>query len=119
MQEITLAGYQNIRTHMENSWKFIELRDDAGNPVVRLSTDDPRVSWTHAPDAQTLELSIVLKGDDAEISLPQKFNSSVIFGQASGGDALAPVTDFALFEMATTEDQITVRHRIEVPRVGA
>lgn len=118
MAEITNAGYQSIRNYIENTWKFIELRDDAGAPILRLSTDDPRVTFTHAPESQVLELSIVIKGDDAGITLPQKFQSSVIFDQEAEGDALTPVEEFALFEMATTEDQITVRHRIEVPRVG-
>lgn len=117
MAEITNAGYQSIRNHMENTWKYIELRDDQGQAILRLGTDDPRVSFTHAPGAQTLELSVVIKGDDAEVSLPQKFNSSVIFNEVTGGEAMTPVEEFALFEMTTTEDQITVRHRIEVPRM--
>lgn len=117
MAEITNAGYQDLRDHMQSTWKYIELRDDKGDTICRLSPDDPRVTWTHAADAQVLELSIVIKGSDAEVNLPQKFNSSVVFNVPEGGEPLTPVEEFTLFEMVTEEDQITVRHRIEVPQV--
>ena len=28
MAEITNAGYQDLRDHMQSTWKYIELRDD-------------------------------------------------------------------------------------------
>lgn len=116
MAEITQVGYQGIRDYIEANWKFIELRDADGAKIVRLDTSDERVSFTHAPGAQTLELSIVITGSNAEITLPQTFAASVIFTSADGADAVTAVESFSPFEMTMEEDQITVRHRIEVPQ---
>ena len=116
MAEITQVGYQGIRDFIEANWKFIELKDDKGAKIVRLDTTDERVSFTHTPGAKTLELSIVITGSDVEVSLPQTFAASAIFTSADGTEAVTAVEAFSPFEMTMAEDQITVRHRIEVPQ---
>lgn len=116
MAEITQTGYQGIRDFIEANWKFIELRNESGAKIVRLDTSDDRVNFTHVPGAQTLELSIVITGNDTEITLPTTFASSVIFTSAEGAEAVTAVEAFSPFEMTMEEDQITVRHRIEVPQ---
>lgn len=116
MAEITQTGYQNIRDHIEANWRFIELQDDAGAKVVRLDPADPRVTWTHAPGADVLELSVVINGSDADITLPQVFNASAIYTSADATEPVTAVESFSLFEMEMDEDQITVRHRIQVPQ---
>ncbi|MGA4517208.1 hypothetical protein ACPA0F_07960 [Solibacillus silvestris] len=117
MAEITQHGYQGLRSFIESNWKFIELKDTSGAKIVRLSPADPRVTWTHAPGAQTLELSIEVNGSDADITLPKTFASSAIYTGATGTDAVTAVEPFSNFEMTMAEDQITVRHRIQVPQV--
>ena len=113
MAEITQAGYASIRKYIEENWNTIELLDDAGKQILKLNTSDPRVEFTHAPGAATLELSVVVKGNDPGMTLPKKFASSVVH------NAQGPVTaveSFSNFEMTMAEDQLTVRHRIEVPQ---
>lgn len=117
MAEITQVGYKGIRDFIQANWKFIELRNAQGVKIVRLSTDDQRVSFTHAAGAQTLELSIVITGADAEITLPTTFASSVLFTSGDSTEAVTAVESFSPFEMTMAEDQITVRHRIEVPQI--
>lgn len=116
MAEITQVGYQGIRNYIEENWKFIELQDDNGAKIVRLSPEDPRVEWTHAPGAQTLELSIVINGSDADITLPQVFAASAVYDSEEATEPMTAVESFSSFEMTMEEDQITVRHRIEVPQ---
>ena len=117
MAEVTTAGYQDVRDYLEANWVYIELRDDADNPVMRLDTTDERVEWTHESEDQVLVLKVTLQGDDEDVTLPQKFEGSVIYKQAEGGDALTPVESFTIFEMAAEEDQLTVKHKLEVPQV--
>ncbi|KZR58965.1 hypothetical protein [Pseudobacillus badius] len=119
MAEITQVGYQTIRDHIQENWKFIELQDELGAKVVRLDPTDPRVTWTHSPGAQTLELSIVISGKDSDISLPQTFAASAVYTSAEAAEPVTAVEPFSNFEMTMEEDQITVRHRIEVPQVIA
>jgi hypothetical protein len=116
MAEITEAGYQTLRDFIVANWTYVELRDAGSDPVLRLGTDDPRVSWTHQEGAQVLELTVVLRGSDADVSLGTAFTGSAIFSVAAGGSALSDES-FTPFTIADTADQLTIRHRFEVPKV--
>lgn len=115
MAEITSAAYQNLRDHIQNTWKYIELRDDAGNPIVRLSVDDPRVDWTHTAGAQTLELSVTIKGSDSDITIPKTFASSAIYNVATNGTAFSVENFSSSFTIQAAEDELRVKHQIQVP----
>lgn len=116
--EITTVGYQSIRNFVEANWKFIELRDASSAKIIRIGVGDPRVTWSHLPNAGTLELKIVIKGSDAEVSsaLPKTFASSAIFLAGSGGEALA-VETFSSFTMEASGDELTVIHQLEIPQL--
>ncbi|ADL07750.1 hypothetical protein [Thermosediminibacter oceani] len=116
MAEIRPEGYQNIRDYMQANWQYIELRDDAGNPILRLSPADPRVTWTHNAGDQTLKLQIIVKGSDADITLPTTFASSAIYNVATGGNPFS-VETFTPFTMENENDELTVIHEIQVPQV--
>jgi len=116
MAEITAQAYQALRDYIESNWIYIELRDDVGTAIMRLDTSDVRVNWTHTAGAQTLELTVVLTGSDADITLPQTFASSAIYNVATGGDALS-VENFVAFNMQNDADELTIKHQIEVPQV--
>lgn len=118
MAEITSSGYQSLRDFIQSTWKYIELRDGAGTPIIRLSPLDPRVTWTHQAGNQTLELTIVVKGSDSDISsvLPKTFAQSAIFDVASSGSPYS-IETFTAFTMETDMDELTVKHQIQVPQV--
>lgn len=142
MAEVTEQAYQDLRQHIVKNWKYIELQDASGNPIIRLSPDDTRVTWVHEtikvekeviidydrrgnpiPDTvtieklpSTLQLQIVVKGSDSEISLPKTFAKSVIYNVATDGEPLSEES-FTPFEMANDQDEITVVHNIVVPQL--
>jgi hypothetical protein len=118
MAEITAAAYQDLRDHVEATWTYIALLDDTSTEVVRLPLSDARVTWTHIAGAQTLELTVVLSGSDAEISgsLPKTISESRLYKVAVAGDSFSTET-FSDFIIQTTDDQITVKHRLEVPEI--
>lgn len=116
MAEITSTGYQSIRDFIEDDWTYIELRDGSGSAIIRIDVTDPRVSWTHSAGAQTLELTCIIKGSDSDITPPKTFQYSALYSVASGGSPHS-VEEFTPFTIGAAEDELTVKHRIEVPQV--
>lgn len=116
MAEIKEQGYQDIRSYIQSNWKYIELRDSDNVAVLRLDPTDNRVSWTHIEGSQTLELTVVVKGSDTEITLPQTFQTSAIYKVAVDGDAYSEES-FTPFTMEGTNDELTVKHQIQVPQI--
>jgi len=116
MAEITASAYQAIRDYIQQNWQYIELRDDLGNPILRLSPADSRVSWIHNAGDQVLKLQIVVKGSDADITKPQTFASSAIYDVATGGNAYS-IESFTPFTIESDMDELTVIHEIQVPQV--
>jgi hypothetical protein len=117
MAEILTAGYEDIREHIIDTWIWIELRDEIGDPVVRLSTADPRVSFTSLdPTVNPIELVITVEGADGDIPVPTTFRYSAIFNVGTLGSPFS-VEEFTQFTINAPEDQLTVRHRIQVPQI--
>ena len=116
MAEIKAAGYQDLRDHIEATWTYHELRDVAGDPIVRLALSDSRVTWTHTPGAQVLELTTIITGSDVDITLPQDFAGSALYKVATVGSALSEET-YTQFTIEATNDVLTIKHRVEVPKV--
>lgn len=116
MAEITTHAYQDLRDHIQTNWQYIELQDDTGNPIVRLSPSDERVTWTHDTNASTLSLQAVIKGSDTDITYPVTFVKSAIYDVATGGEAYSE-EEFTPFTIEGDEDEITIIHNIEVPQV--
>ena len=116
MSEIKTAGYQDLRDHIESTWAYIELRDNEGTAIVRIPVSDPRVSWTHSPGAQVLELTVTVKGSDADIPVPQTIAGSALYKVAAAGNALSEET-FTAFTIMAAEDEITIKHQVQVPQV--
>ena len=116
MAEVTSAAYQDLRDYIQDNWKWIELRDGEDAAILRVDPADERVEWSHEAQAQVLELTITVKGENADITPPQAFASSAIFKAAEGGNAFS-VETFTSFTIETNEDELTVKHQIEVPQV--
>ena len=116
MAAVTTDGYQDIRDHVQATWKYMELRNASQAALLRLAVDGSRVKWTHLAGAQTLEMQAVIKGTDSDVTLPMTFAGAAIYKVASGGTALSAET-FTAFEMSATTDQLTVTYRIEIPEV--
>lgn len=116
MAEITSVAYQNLRDYIQANWNYIELQDDTGTPILRLSPSDSRVTWTHNAGDQTLKLQIIVKGSDTDITKPKTFASSHIFNVATGGTSFSDEV-FTAFTIETDQDELTVIHSIQVPQV--
>ncbi|KJE26478.1 hypothetical protein LG52_75 [Geobacillus kaustophilus] len=116
MAEITSSAYQALRNYIQNNWKYIELRDDTGNAIIRLSPSDSRVSWIHSAGDQILKLQVVIKGSNTDIQKPKTFASSAIYDVATGGQPYS-IESFSPFTIESDQDELTVIHEIQVPKV--
>lgn len=112
---ITQDGHNDLKTYLQATWTYIELRSDTNAPVIRISSTDPRASWTHASGDGFIELSVTLTGMD--LTLPVTIASTALFRVATGGSALSEAA-ISPFLFQTTGDRLVVRHRIEVPKIG-
>lgn len=116
MAEVKWSGYQDLRDHIEATWTYIELRNENNQAILRLPISDPRVQWVHSLGDQVLQLKVTIKGSDPDINLPQTIAGSAIYKVPTGGDALCEET-FVKFTLISEEDEITIRHQIQVPEV--
>lgn len=121
--EIREAGYQAVRDYIDSGastpadWDYIELRDDTNSQVLRVSiTGDSRAQWVHSAGDQVLEAEIVVSGGDGDVPTPTTFAGSAFYKAASGGSELA-YDSFTNATIESSDDQLTVSHRIEVPQV--
>lgn len=115
MAEIKQVAYQDLRNYIEANWKYIGLGNTS--EVLRLSTDDSRVSWIHSPNSAELQLKIVLKGNDSEVSLPTTISNSSIYNVASGEESFSTEILDSSFTFESENDELTVIHSIQVPQI--
>jgi len=116
MSVVQNAGYQDIRNYIQDNWKYIELRDENQDPVLRIGIGDSRVTWTHTAGAQTLEMTCVIKGSDSDVKnlLPKTFAGAALFKVESEGSAMSE-EEFTNFTMSSESDQLTIIYQLEVP----
>ena len=117
MAEVTDKGYQSIRDFIEANWIYHSLRDEADEEIIRISPSDARCEWTHSNGVQVLEITTTVTGADSDITPPQTFAGSELYDVSSGGDVLADET-FTQFTIESDSDELTIKHRIEVPQEG-
>ncbi|MGE6259220.1 hypothetical protein ACQKCU_15160 [Heyndrickxia sporothermodurans] len=116
MAEITSQAYQDLRDYIQSNWKYIELQDESGKAIIRLSPTDNRVTWSHAAGDQTLKLQVIIKGSDSDITKPSTLAKSLIFNVTQGGQPFS-IESFTPFTIEQNEDELTVIHSIQVPKL--
>ncbi|QCC57369.1 hypothetical protein [Natrinema thermotolerans] len=114
--EATAAGYQSIRQHIIDTWDYLELRDNNGDPVTRVQiSSDSRLEWTTTATDQTLIVEASVSGSDSDIPQPTTLSSSALFDTDSNGSELH-TDSFADATIANDNDTVIIEHSLEVPR---
>lgn len=113
--EIPSAGYTDLRDYVRNNWDYIELVDDTGSQVLRVSVSgDSRASWTDNGQTQLAEITVT--GGDSDITTPVTIAESALFDVASGGSAYSTDT-FTNATLDQSGDELTVQHEVQIPQV--
>lgn len=123
MAEITEAGYENLRDHIEGvslPWKYIELQDVNGAKIVRREVGGAGSGAYLEPredDGATIVFRLVVIGSDADMPpLPVVAHQSIIKDTDSDlAPSLSTETLEADFSFLNEDCQLTVYHKIEVP----
>jgi hypothetical protein len=123
MSELTAAGYQTLKDYVNsssgtpNAWDYIEIYDDAGNPVTRVSiTGDGRCSWGDADGDNLLQITFDVTGSDGDISTPVTLQKSAIWNASSGGSQCTAKEQFANATLNQAGDNVTITHSINIPQ---
>lgn len=111
------TAMQAIRDYIQSHWSYVELSSYDGVLWKRLSTSDSRVSWTHTAGAQTMKLTIVIKGTDPDVVLPLKIGKISLFNVATGGSALVSEL-FTEQSISIIENVFTLTYQLQIPKVG-
>ena len=123
MAELTSDAYQSIRdfvntsTGVPNDWDYIELYNDAGNAVTRVSIiDDSRCWWLDEDGDKTLQIKFDVTGSDSDIPIPTTLKYSALWDSASGGLQLTVKEQFAEAVINQSGDNVVITHSIDIPQ---
>lgn len=116
MAEIYGEGYQSIRDFVEGDWIYHSILDDGEDEITRINVeDDDRAEWTHSDGDEVLEITTTISGSDDDISQPSTIAGSAIYNVEDDGDDFAKEV-FDSFTIETDSDELTIKHRIEIPQ---
>lgn len=123
MSELTTAGYQTLRDYVNSSnstpspWDYIEIYDDAGNAITRVSiTGDSRSQWLDVDGDNVLKVEFDVTGSDTDISLPVTVQKSALWNASSGGSQCTAKEQFANATLNQDGDNVTITHTVNVPQ---
>jgi hypothetical protein len=123
MAELKLAGYQSLRNFVNssvpipNEWDYIEVYDDTGSAVTRVSiTNDSRCQWLDDDGDNILKIRFNITGSDSDIPLPTQIEKSAIWDAATGGNQISQKESFATSIISVSADTVTITHSIKLPQ---
>lgn len=125
MAELISSGYQTLRDYANSSnatpseWDYIEVYDDTGTAVTRVSiTGDSRCQWLDVDSDNILKIEFNVTGSDSDITLPVTLKYSAIWNDtaANNGDQITAQEQYAEAVLNQDGDQVTITHTIEIPQ---
>lgn len=123
MAELLSSGYQTIRDYANSgattpsSWDYIEVYDDTGSAVTRVSiTSDARCQWLDVDGDKVLKVEFDITGSDSDITLPVTLESSAIWNASSGGSQITAKELFASATLNQSGDNVVVTHTLNIPQ---
>lgn len=116
MAEVTAYCYQKIRDNLNTLAQYIGFNNSTGTQKLRIPVSDSRVTHVFNDALQTQTYTIVLKGSDADITLPCELASSNFYETNVSANALSSEI-FTVFTLESALDQITITHSIQIPQV--
>lgn len=123
MGEILISGYQTLRDFANSSaatppqWDYIELYDDTGAAITRVSiTGDARCQWLDVDSDNQLKVEFDVTAQDADIDYPVTISSSAIWNAGSGGTQITAKEQMANVTFNQSGDNVVVTHTLSIPQ---
>jgi len=119
--EFNAAGYEDVRTYIQNNWTHIALINDSGTEITRIDVAaDSRSSWSSGPSTNPLTATITVTGGDSDIDVES--NGAVTISKTesykSGGASTSMAGDpFTNATLEASNDEVTITHDIEHPTI--
>ncbi|TCJ05036.1 hypothetical protein [Cytobacillus praedii] len=115
MAEITASAYQDLRNYIKTNWQYIVIKSDKGLEILRIKTDDPRVTWLSSDDAQIMTVELRLTGLDFTTK-PIVLTKAEIYKTSVDGVPMVSET-FMPVTLEVDADKLTITINIQVPKV--
>lgn len=112
MSNITTYGYNKIQNYLAQNVTYLELQDEQGNPIKRFNTTNG-LTIQNDINNRTITYEVVATGDNTFIN--KTVSKSVLFDVATGGQPIA-VEEFSPFTFESEEDELTVKHKLQLPQ---
>lgn len=116
---LSTAGYEDLRSYVQNNWKYVALINDSGTEVTRINIpNDSRASWTSGSGSNPLEVEVVVTGGDSDIDVQSNgattISKAASYKTSTGGSNLGDET-LTNATLEASQDELTVTHTIEIP----
>lgn len=123
MSEFTAEGYQTFKDYLNSSattpdeWDYIEVYDDTGTAVTRVSiSGDSRCQWLDTDSDNVLKVEFDITGSDSDITQPVTLQKSALWNASSGGSQCTEKEQFADATINQDGDNVTITHTLKVPQ---
>jgi hypothetical protein len=117
MPEITPYGYSYIRDRIYEGWRYVQLNDENGDKITRVSTDDYRFNINYVEGSSILKLELALEGSNHDIPIPSTLSEIELYEDFESEDILARVDIDPNIKIESSNDIIEIDQYIEVPRI--
>lgn len=113
MANITEHAYEDLRTYVVGSWKYLDIQTPTGTSLKRYSEADGLVITGQG--TQTISYTVIITGATPEFT-GKTVGKSVLYKELVGGEEIATET-FSDFIFQSDEDTLTITHKLNVPKV--
>jgi len=120
MTQFDSAGFEDLRTYLQNNWAFIAVLDDAGAEQLRWDVAaNSSASFTSGASSNPLTAELTVTGQDIQDAggtLPVTIKTTEVYksGPAStrmGSDSMTDAT------LESSADEVVITHDYEMPPV--
>lgn len=112
MSNITTYGYNKIQNYLAQNVTYLELQDESGTAIKRFNTSNG-LTIQNDTNNKTITYEVVATGNNDFIN--KTVAKSVLYDVASGGNPIA-VETFSPFTFESEEDELTIKHRLQLPQ---
>lgn len=110
---ITEEGFKKIREFIQTNWKHVEVRNEAGERLFVINSDDSRITPPDSFEVNPMVIKVYLTVG-LEVPIGTKIGGAALLSDVDS-PALVEVSYNYPFEFQNPEDQLEIRISLQVP----